>query len=230
MIDRACQSDGVDGVGWATIGWAALAAVLGALVGFGLRLLLGRLRRGAVIRPGVLEVVTAMVSAVGVLLAHGLPHVGLVLWAGILGVGLSAVDLKHHRLPDALTLPAIPISLGMVALTGWLAPDSGSVLRAVLGGAVLGAIFGLLALLTPRNMGWGDVKLVVSVGILLGFISWSALLLGLIAAFVLGALVSIVGIVVRRWSLKSAIPFGPFLLAGCWLVLVLPVTTVNTVL
>jgi len=218
------------GAGWATAGWAALAAVLGALAGLGLRLLLGRLRRGAAIRAGVLELATAVVSAAGVLLAHGRPQLGLVLWAGILGVGLSAGDLKHHRLPDALTLPAIPISLATVALTGWLAPGSGSVLRAVLGGAVLGVIFGLLAFLTPRIMGWGDVKLVVSVGILLGFVSWSALLLGLIAAFVLGALASIVGIVVRRWNLKSAIPFGPFLLAGCWLVLVLPPATVGSVL
>jgi leader peptidase (prepilin peptidase)/N-methyltransferase len=220
----------VDGAGWTTIGWACLAAVLGAVAGWGLRLLLGRLRRGAVIRPGVLEVVTAVVSAAGVQLAFGRPQLGLVLWAGVLGIGLSAVDLEHHRLPDALTLPAIPISLAAVALTDWLAPASGDMLRAVAGGAVLGAAFGLLALLTPRNMGWGDVKLVISVGVLLGFVSWSAVLLGLVVAFVLGAVVSIAGIVVRRWNLKSAIPFGPFLLAGCWLVLVLPASTVNAVL
>jgi len=220
----------MDGSGWTTAGWAALAALLGALTGWGLRLWLGRLRRGAEIRPGVLEVVTAAVSAAGVLLTRDRSLVGIVLWAGVLGVGLSAVDLKHHRLPDALTLPAIPISLAAVALTKWLSPDSGSVPRAVIAGVALGAIFGLLAVSTPRNMGWGDVKLVVSVGILLGFVSWSVVLLGMIAAFMLGALAAIVGIVVRHWNLKSAIPFGPFLLAGCWMALVLPASAVDAVL
>src|SRR3954451_2784929 len=110
-----------------------------------MRVLLGRLRRGAVTRPGVLEVTTAAISAAGVLLAWGRPTLGLVLWAGLYGVALSAVDIKHHRLPDALTMPAIPISLAVVALTYWSAPTTGSVLRAGIAGVVVGGAFALPA-------------------------------------------------------------------------------------
>ena len=47
-------------------------------------------------------------------------------------------------------------------------------------------------------------------------------MLAVVIAFVLGALVALLGLLFRRLSLSSAIPFGPFLLAGCWLVLVFP--------
>jgi leader peptidase (prepilin peptidase)/N-methyltransferase len=187
-----------------------------------MRLMLGRLRRGAVIRPAVLEMASAAISAAGVVLAWGRPTLGLVLWAGLYTVALSAVDIKHHRLPDALTLPAIPISLAAVALTDRFAPETGSVLRSGLAAVTVGAVFALPALLAPRAMGWGDVKLVVTPGILLGYLSWTAVVLGIALAFVLGALVAVIGIAVRRWRLQSAIPFGPFLVVGCWVVLVLP--------
>ena len=71
-------------------------------------------------------------------------------------------------------------------------------------------------------MGLGDVKLLPSLALMTGYLSVAAALLALIVAFVLGALVALGGLAVRRLSMTSAIPFGPFLLAGCWLVLAVP--------
>ncbi len=204
-------------------GWAAAAALpAGAVAGRAIRGLLGRLRRGVVVPPGVLEGSTALLSAAGAFLAWGRPELGLVLWAGLLAVALSAVDIARHRLPDALTLPAIAVSVVLVIVTWWIHPDSGSPVRALLAGAATGAVFALLALAAPGAMGLGDVKLVLSLGVLLGYVSWAAVVVGIAVAFVLGAAVALGGLALGRLGARSAIPFGPFLLTGCWLVLAVP--------
>jgi leader peptidase (prepilin peptidase)/N-methyltransferase len=201
---------------------ALVGLAVGAAAGWGIRLLLARLRRGVVVRTGILELASALVTGVGVALSWPGPLVALVVWAGVLGVGLGAVDLVHHRLPDALTLPAVPITLLLVGITELAAPAAGSVITALVVAVVVGAAFWALSALAPRSMGLGDVKLVPSLALMTGYVSVATGLLAVVIAFVLGALVAMVGMLSRRLSLDSAIPFGPFLLAGCWLVLVCP--------
>ncbi|HEY4993007.1 MAG TPA: prepilin peptidase, partial [Nakamurella sp.] len=140
----------------------------------------------------------------------------------LLAVALGAVDIVHHRLPDALTVPAIPITLLLVAATESAAPDTGSVLRAVVVAAGLGGLFWALAALAPRAMGLGDAKLMPSLALLTGFVSVAAAVLAVVVAFLLGAVAALLGLLLRRLTLTTAIPFGPFLLAGCWLVLAVP--------
>ena len=200
-------------------------AVGGAAAGWGIRLLLANLRRGARVRAGILETSAAVVTAAGVGLAWGGPLLALVIWAGLLAVGLGAVDLLHHRLPDALTLPAFPITVLIVGLTGYLNPAAGSLLRGLLVAGLTGGAFWALAVVAPRAMGRGDVKLVPSLAVMTGFLSVGATVLSVALAFVLGAVVALLGMLFRRLTLTSAIPFGPFLLAGCWVVLAVPSLT-----
>jgi leader peptidase (prepilin peptidase)/N-methyltransferase len=202
---------------------AALAGVLvGAGAGWGGRVLLGRLRRGAPVRPPWLEVAGAVATGLGVALTWPAPTTGLVVWAGLLTVVLGAVDIAAHRLPDALTWPAIPITAGLILLT-WLAdPDTGRPLTALLAAAVVTAVFGLVSRLAPSAMGLGDVKLVPSLALLTGYRSVESVLWWLALAFLLGAVVALVGLALRRLTMKSAIPFGPCLLAACWAVLLGP--------
>ena len=201
---------------------ALCGVAVGAAVGWGIRRLLALLRRGAVLPPGVAETSCALVTGVGVFLAWGGPLIGLVVWAGWLGVALGAVDIVHHRLPDALTLPAIPITLLVVGVTAWVSPESGNVVVALVVAVVLSVLFLLLAAVAPTGMGHGDVKLVPSLALMTGFVSIAAAVLSVLLAFVLGAGWAAVGLASRRMTMKTAIPFGPFLLAGCWLVLVFP--------
>ena len=207
------------GIAWLP---ALIGAVGGAAAGWGIRLLLARLRRGVVVRAGIIEVACALITAVGVGLSWPGPLVALVVWAGVLGVALGAVDLVHHRLPDALTLPAIPITLVLIGVTEFAAPATGNVLTGLIVAGVLGGAFWALSAISPRAMGRGDVKLVPSLALMTGYVSVAAGVLAVVIAFVLGALVALLGLLVRRLSLNSAIPFGPYLLAGCWLVLVFP--------
>lgn len=197
-----------------------LATLFGLLTGMLSRRWLGRLARGAVIRPGLIEIPSALISGLGMVLARSDPRWLPLLWIGVLGVPLTAVDLKHHRLPDAITLPAIPITMAVVTVAGLI--GDGSPLRALLGGLLLGGAFYALALAAPRAMGRGDAKLAFSVGIALGYLSWSALLIGVFLAFLLGSLAGLVGVAVRRLRLTSHIAFGPAMMVACWLVLAVP--------
>lgn len=198
---------------------AVLGGTAGAMAGGGSRLLLARLRRGVVLRPGPLEMAGAIGGAITVALAWGSPLLVLAGWLALLLPTLSAVDLVHHRLPDAITLPAVPLTLVLILLTWWVAPASGSPVRAVLAAALVGGLFLGISLARPRAYGRGDAKLGFTVIAALGYLSWPAVLLGLLIAFSAGALVGLAGIALRRWNLAGSIAFGPYLLLGAWSVL-----------
>jgi leader peptidase (prepilin peptidase)/N-methyltransferase len=127
-----------------------------------------------------------------------------------IAVALALIDLDVRRLPDGIVLPADPILLALLAVAG----DGHALLRAVIAGAALFAFFYLLAFASPGSMGFGDVKLAGVVGGVLGYLSWGALLVGAFLGFFLGAVVGVLLIATRRAGRKSAVPFGPFMLAG----------------
>ena len=196
-----------------------IAAGGGSLTGWSARLFLGRLRRGVVVGVGPLEIAAALVAGISVSMAWGRPTLGLVLLAGVLLVLLTPVDVVHHRLPDAITLPALPIASIAVAVTFLCSHHSGSVIRAGITASVLWALFAGTARISSAWMGRGDVKLIPTIGLLTGYLSATAPVVALAAAFVLGAITSLAGIAFGRLKVKSAIPLGPFLLIGCWGVL-----------
>ena len=79
----------------------------------------------------------------------------------------------------------------------------------------------VLRLVYPPGMGFGDVKLAGVLGLYLGYLGWPHVFAGTFAAFLLGGLWSIGLLALRRGTLKSAIPFGPFMLAGAAAAMVL---------
>ncbi|GAA4902887.1 prepilin peptidase [Streptomyces coeruleoprunus] len=130
---------------------------------------------------------------------------------------LAAVDRRVHRLPDQVTLPlaaAAPLLLGGAAL---LPRSAGSWPLSLLGAAALGGAYLVLFLVNPHGMGFGDVKLALSLGAALGWYGWGILFLGAFAGFALGAAYGFGLIALRRATRKSAIPFGPFMIGGALL-------------
>ena len=75
-------------------------------------------------------------------------------------------------------------------------------------------MFAAIAFAKPGWVGLGDVKFAPTLGFALGWLSWSALLVGFYVAFVLGGLAGVVAMVVFRLSRKAKLPFGPWLAAG----------------
>ncbi|MEU2716121.1 A24 family peptidase [Streptomyces sp. NPDC007205] len=142
------------------------------------------------------------------------PELAVWLLLAPVGVLLAVVDLRVQRLPDPLTLPLAGAALALLGLAALLPEHAGHWLTALYGALALGAGYYALYLINPAGMGFGDVKLAVGVGAVLGWYGWSTVLLGAFAGFLLGALYGGALVVVRRAGRKSVIPFGPFLLAG----------------
>ncbi|AMM32109.1 Type IV leader peptidase [Sinomonas atrocyanea] len=146
---------------------------------------------------------------------------GYYLW---MAARLAVIDIRSHLLPNRIVLPsywaAVPLTVAAVVAAG--GADVGAALRVLGGGAVLWLVYFVLRVVYPAGMGFGDVKLAGVLGLYLGFLSWEHLFWGTAAAFLLGGLYGLGLIVTRRGTAKSAIPFGPFMLAGTAIALVLP--------
>ncbi|MCK1795959.1 A24 family peptidase [Streptomyces sp. XM4193] len=127
---------------------------------------------------------------------------------------LALVDVRVHRLPDLLTLPAAAGTAALLGLASLLPDAAGSWRSALLGGLALGGAYLLLFLIHPRGMGFGDVKLALTLGFTLGWYGWAVLFLGAFAGFLLGALYGAALIVAGRAHRRTPLPFGPFMLLG----------------
>ena len=173
------------------------------------------------LRTALTGVLVALALA-GALLVGGVrPGTVALAWAGVAGVVLAQVDLAVHRLPDRVTVPAYAavataLLVDAVALGTWTA-----LLRAVLAGAAAFGLAACAAVLSPRGLGFGDVKLLGLLGLVLGWVGWGALLAGVFLGLVAGAAASVTLVAAGRAGWRTALPFGPPLLVGAALALAL---------
>ncbi|MPZ65010.1 MAG: prepilin peptidase [Pseudonocardiaceae bacterium] len=133
---------------------------------------------------------------------------------GWLAVLLSATDLAQRRLPDALTLPAYPAAAVLLAVAACGAGDPVLALRGLLGGLLWAGGYAAVRLVAPGALGGGDVKLAGSLGAVTAAVSWSGLLLAVLAATVLTALLAAA---TAPFGHRD-VPHGPAMLGAAWLV------------
>ena len=157
------------------------------------------------------------------------------LYFAVMAVRLTIIDVRHHLLPNRIVFPSYAVAgalLLLAAAVAWTGPAPGlgtvngvlatPLVRVVAGAAVLWLFYFILRFVYPPGMGFGDVKLAGVLGMYLGYLSWGHLFAGTFLAFLLGGLWSLVILVAQRGTLKSAIPFGPFMLAGAAAAMLLP--------
>ncbi|GHB11474.1 prepilin peptidase [Streptomyces chryseus] len=163
------------------------------------------------VRPAAVTAVVCVLLAA----ATGVrPELGVWLLLAPFGVLLAVVDRRVHRLPDVLTLPLAGATAALLGLAELLPGDGGSWPTALLGGVALGGGYFLLFLINPNGMGFGDVKLAVALGTALGWYGWPVFFAGAFAGFLFGAAYGFGLVVLRRAGRRTAIPFGPFMIAG----------------
>jgi leader peptidase (prepilin peptidase)/N-methyltransferase len=125
-------------------------------------------------------------------------------------VVLFAIDLEHHLLPDAVTLPGIVAGL----LFSTVLPPG--IVSALLGMLIGGGVLWLIGEAYFRysgqeGMGGGDVKMLAMIG---AFLGWKLVLVTLVLSSVAGSLIGVFVIVLKRGGMKYALPYGTFLALG----------------
>ncbi|HWL01223.1 MAG TPA: A24 family peptidase [Microbacteriaceae bacterium] len=140
--------------------------------------------------------------------------------AGVLAaasIALAVIDIRTKRLPDRIVLPTLVVLAVLLAASAAVSGDLSSILRALAGAAVLFLLYLLISIASGGGMGFGDVKLAAVLGLATAWVGWDALVVGTAAAFVLGGLFGLVLLLLRRTDRRSAVPFGPWMLAGAWI-------------
>jgi leader peptidase (prepilin peptidase)/N-methyltransferase len=131
---------------------------------------------------------------------------------------LSAIDIEHYRLPDLIVLPSLVASVPLIAVVS-VVDDSADRIRYALVGAAL--YFGFLFvahLISPRGMGFGDVKLAALMGLYVGWLgttyvdALALVLWAMLVGFAVGTVFGVVLLAARRRN--RPFPFGPFLALG----------------
>ncbi|MGV1003631.1 MAG: prepilin peptidase [Candidatus Nanopelagicales bacterium] len=187
-------------------------------------LLRGRCRRcGAPVsaRYPVVEGLTGLLFAALAAVIGASWQLPAYLYLAAISVALAFIDYDTKRLPDAITLPSYPVLAGLLLVPtvideAWLQFG-----RALAAGLALFAFYLIAALIVPAGMGLGDVKLAGILGMALGWLGWGVLFGGAFAGFLLAALVGVALMIAGRAARSSAIPFGPFMVAGAMLAVLL---------
>lgn len=139
----------------------------------------------------------------------------LVLTAGL--IALAAIDLDTFLLPNRIVYPLAVVSVPLVAVAAAGAGGTNAFLRALAGGGAGFGVLFVIHLISPRGMGFGDVKLAFVLGLWLGYLGWAEVFLGFFAGFLSGALVGIALLAFTSRGRKDPVPFGPFLAFGTWI-------------
>jgi leader peptidase (prepilin peptidase) / N-methyltransferase len=146
-------------------------------------------------------------------------HLWLFGWTALMAVRLAfacalialfAIDLEHHLLPNAITLPGIVVGL----VTSVFVPPGlkDAILGTLLGGGVLWAIGeAYYRYAGQEGMGGGDVKMLAMIG---AFLGWKLVLVTLVLSSITGSLIGLLVIALRRGGMKYALPYGTFLALG----------------
>ncbi|MGW7440254.1 prepilin peptidase [Streptomyces sp. NPDC054849] len=153
------------------------------------------------------------------LLAAGVgerPEAGVYVGLAPVVVLLALVDRAVQRLPDPLTLPLAAAAAALLGTAALLPGAAGSWRLALLGGVALGAAYLLLHLINPAGMGFGDVKLALSLGVALGWYGWGVWAVGAFLGLLYGALYGLALVLRSPESRRQGFAFGPFMAAGAF--------------
>ena len=137
------------------------------------------------------------------------------LWFVAVTVTLTLTDIDTKLIPNRILYPATVVGTVLLVCGGLI--ERGPVVRALIGGALYFVLLFVLALIARGGFGFGDVKLALLLGLFATYQSWDTLIVAILAAFLLGGVVSLLLVVFRIRGRKDAIPFGPYLVVGAYL-------------
>jgi leader peptidase (prepilin peptidase)/N-methyltransferase len=128
-------------------------------------------------------------------------------------VAVSLIDARYRVIPNRLVYPSY-VAFGALVLVGAAAGLGMSAARAALGLALYGGGLLVVALIVPKGMGMGDVKLAGLIGLVLGSLGLAYVAVAAGTAILAGGLASVAVLIAARGARGKMIPFGPFLALG----------------
>jgi leader peptidase (prepilin peptidase)/N-methyltransferase len=137
-------------------------------------------------------------------------ELGFLAFYACLFIIIFVIDLEHGLILNKVVYPGMVVAL-LLALYPWPWLNESIVMRvayAALGGGIGFAIFLLIAIVSRGGMGWGDVKLAALIGLATGF---PLVFVAIIMGAILGGIVAVALVIVKKRKRREAIPFGPFL-------------------
>jgi leader peptidase (prepilin peptidase)/N-methyltransferase len=127
-------------------------------------------------------------------------------------VAISVIDLRTRKIPNRLVLPAVVVA-AVWAVVADLAGSDLDAARAALGLLAYGVGLLIVALISPRGMGMGDVKLAGLIGLVLGGLGLRYVGVAAACGIGIGGVAAMIALLAGAGR-KTPIPFGPFLAAG----------------
>ena len=205
---------------------AIVCAVVGVPVGMFLNVVIDRIPDKEPLRPAlppgrpksavewwVVAGTAALFAALGVRFGAdwALPAY-LVLAASLLSI--SVIDLRLQIVPNRIVYPTLAVAIPLLLGAALLHHDNGAIGTAAIGSIGAWVFLLVVHLIQPGGMGFGDVRLAAILGMYLGFLGVRLVLWGMLAGFLLGAVIGLGLIVFGGRGRKEAVPFAPFLAAG----------------
>lgn len=166
------------------------------------------------VRTPVLEVVSALALALVGLRFGWSAELPAWAWFVALGLLLAVIDLRELLLPNRVLLPGTLVTAALLTLAAAVDGSWPDLWRALLAGVACFALLLVMALISPASLGMGDVKLAALLGLVLGWLGWPAVLMGLFLGFVIQAVAGLLLLAVQRAGRRTELPFGPALLVG----------------
>ena len=173
------------------------------------------------IRYLIVEAATAVLFALAVVVIGPVWVLPAYLWFIGVAVALTLTDLDHKLIPNRILFPSTAAAGVLLGLGAVLDGELGAYGRAILGGAAYFTVLLLIALVARGGFGFGDVKLAALLGMFAGYLGWGPLLVAMFMPFAVGGVVSILLLITRIKGRKDAIPFGPYMVLGAYLAILL---------
>jgi leader peptidase (prepilin peptidase)/N-methyltransferase len=136
----------------------------------------------------------------------------LVLLASLLA--LACIDLEHMLLPKRVVYPSLLMVGGLLVLAAVMTGEWDRLLVAGICAAVWFSVFFIMNFISPRALGFGDVRLAAVLGLGLGWLGWRYVVLGFFSANFIGVVIGMTLIATKRMSRHQQIPYGVFLAMG----------------
>jgi len=135
-------------------------------------------------------------------------------------VALSGIDLDTFLLPKKLVWPALLAGIVLLGGAAVVESDTRGIIEGAAGSAIAFGILFLIHFISPKGMGFGDVRLAAVLGLYLGYLELPLVGVGLFLSFLVASVVGIGLMVLKRRGRKDRVPFGPFLAVGTGLAIV----------